>query len=248
MRAGVVIGSYGMPGAVELNIAAIRATCGPCVPILVYDDHTPLEEGGDRIRTIPYRYSGVELLVSDQNHGHANGDVQAFRAGLEWANAYCLSILVKFSQRFIITDHDWLEQDATAMISGGHDIYTQKAYHLQLKFRMRTECVMMNVSRCWPMAHAMSDRIGCSAEDAVANWSEQYGLRVGRWARIPPDRFEKVPGLLWHNSDSNDDYNDQATGYRELAARLGVDLGQEFSGAGWHVIAWKRPGTHYRML
>jgi len=37
-KAGVVIGHYNRPDALELNIAAIRHHCGPTVPILVSDD------------------------------------------------------------------------------------------------------------------------------------------------------------------------------------------------------------------
>ncbi len=247
LDAGIVIGSYGMPGAVELNIAAIRHTCGD-VPILVYDDATPCQEGGQRIQTIPDRYSGVNLYISPQNHGHANGDLQAFRRGLEWASVRGLRRLVKFSQRFIITDQGWLRNDGDRMAGLGYDVYSQPAYHLNLYFRMRTECVMMDVGRCWPMVELLKNPVGCSAEDAVSNYADQLGLNVGRWARIPPDRFARQPGILWHNANSDDNYENPSPEYRELAERLDVDLGSEFSGAGWHVIATRRPGTQYRML
>src|SRR4051812_20879972 len=37
---GVVVGSYGFPRLIELQVCLIRATCGP-VPILVADDCSP---------------------------------------------------------------------------------------------------------------------------------------------------------------------------------------------------------------
>lgn len=245
---GVVIGSYGMPGVVELGIAAIRSTCGPDVPILVHDDATPFGEGRERILSIPRRHKGVELFVSTTSKGHANGDLQAFRRGLEWADQLKLKTLAKFSQRFILTTPGWLEQDSLAMIESGVALLSQKAYHLHMTFAMRTEAVLMNVAKCLPMVEDMRTRIAVSTEDQMRFLANKHNLTQGRWERIPPDRFQPATGVIWHNSEANDEYNGPARAYHDLAERLGVDLGPEFSGAGWHVIAPHRPNAQYRMF
>jgi len=245
---GVVIGSYGMPGVVELGIAAIRDTCGPDVPILVHDDATPTNEGRARIQSIPSRYPGVQLYTSHACNGHANGDLQAFRRGLEWANRLKLKTLAKFSQRFILTASGWLEQDSLSMLKAGVAIYSQKGYHLHMTFAMRTEAVLMDVAQCQPMVEDMRARIAVATEDQVRYLANKHNLKQARWERIPPDRFQPATGVIWHNSESDDRYNGPALAYHRLAERLGVDLGPEFSGAGWHVIACHRPHAQYRMF
>lgn len=244
-RSGVVIGSYGMPGVVELNIAAIRHTCGP-VPILVVDDATPKNEGGSRIASITERYQGVELITNQANMGHAPGDLECFRQGLLWAGVRGLDVLVKFSQRFIITAPGWIQDDARSLIDSGDDIWSQPAYHLNLRFPMRTEAVMMRT----PSPELAKLCVDCktATEDHMHWAAETAGLKIGRWERIPPDRFHRYKNIVWHNTDGVDVYREGGKAYHELAERLGVDLGNEFSAAGWHVIAPNRPGTKYRMF
>lgn len=244
MNAGVVIGSYGMPGVVELNIACIRAACGPDVPILISDDCTPQGEGLERLQGLPDKWDGVQLRSTERNMGHARGDVITFRTGLLWAVEKGLDYLVKFSQRFILTTSNWLSDDCWYMYTNGIRLMSQPAYHLHMHFPMRTECVIMNVPAAVPVIRTLKD---CqTAAEHHIHWAfNQQGIRMERWPRIPPDRFHRYQGIVWHNSDANDTYGESHKAYEDLAARHGIDLGPEFSGAGWHVIAQHRPGTEY---
>lgn len=245
VRAGVVIGSYGMPGVVELGIAAIRDTCGPDTPILVVDDQTPAKEGGERIATIQDRL-GVPVIVTDRPYGHAAGDVKVFTHGLEWAACEGLEVLVKFSQRLIITTPGWLQDDAAWLLANGYAAASQKAYHLHMRFPMRTEAVMMAVANAGAVLPFMKAPCITAAEHHIAHAYNVAGLPVGRWPRIPPDRFHPYKGIIWHNTHGADDYkNDGGNAYRMLALKYNIDLGNEFSAAGWHVIAANRPGCNY---
>lgn len=253
---GVVIGSYGMPGVVELSIAMIRKTCGN-VPVLISDDCTPESMGRQRLVEMTQRWPAVSLIVGKENLGHAPGDVRAFRNGIRWAVANGISYLCKLSQRFIFLADNWLQSMCEEMEREGHAVSSQRAVHLHMQFAMRTECVFLDVNRCAASQRFMElidptgGKIPTAAEDWIAAAINQGGLGpMHRCRKIPVDRFMKRNDILWHNTDGRDVYgaSDGGDAYRQWAEKLGVDLGPEFSAAGWHVIAPNRPDANYHML
>lgn len=252
---GVVIGSYGMPGVVELSIAMIRKTCGHSVPILIADDNTPEKMGRKRLLELPRKWPSVSLIMNGENLGHAPGDIRAYRNGLRWAKANHIKYLCKLSQRFIFTSENWLKTACDMMQSMGVAVASQRAVHLNLQFAIRSECVFMDVDKCTSSEVMMSrldpaeGKIPTSAEDWLAAAINEGGLGpVQRCAILPVDRFGKHPNAIWHNSHSTDNYNEVENAYTRLAKEMGIDLGPEFSGAGWHVIAAHRPEAKYHML
>lgn len=252
MNCGIVIGSYGMPGVVELGIALARHTCGD-VPILVSDDATPECRGRDRIRDLPKRWDGVELVVSDENLGHAPGDVRAFRNGLRWAKRLNLDFLAKFSQRFIPVLPDWLNISCRELDRVGVATASQRGIHLNLLFPLRTEAVLFDVRKTSDAFVKAMDppggKIPCAAENFVYNHLQNAGmLPFHRWGLFGPDRFAKMTTHLWHNThgDHHAPASDQA--YLDWAEKLGVDLGPEFSAHGWHIIAHLNPHLGYKMM
>ncbi len=251
---GVVIGSYGMPGVVELSIAAIRKTCGD-VPILIADDCTPESMGRQRLLYLPAKWPGVSLHMTGENLGHAPGDIRAYRNGLNWAQKHGIQFICKLSQRFIFTGDKWLQDVCREMEIHGYAVSSQRAVHLNMQFMIRSECVFLDVQKCIASPRLMTrldppgGKIPTSAEDWLhAGIHEGNLMPVHRCRRIPVDRFEKRSDVLWHNSDSSDDYAESHNAYHELAAELGIDLGPEFSGAGWHILAHHRPEANYHML
>lgn len=251
---GVVIGSYGMPGVVELSIAMIRKTCGD-VPILIADDCTPESMGRQRLLDMPKKWPGVSLIMNGENLGHAPGDIRAYRNGLRWAEKNGIFYICKLSQRFIFLSDNWLETVCDEMEMHGYATSSQRAVHLHMQFAIRSECVFMDVKQCTESAGMMSrldppgGKINASAEDWLhAGISEGRLMPVMRCRLMPVDRFGKHTSVLWHNSDSSDDYHEKENRYTQLAAEMGIDLGPEFSGAGWHVITAHRPDAGYHML
>ena len=92
-------------------------------------------------------------------------------------------------------------------------------------------------------------KIPTSAESWLhAGINEGKLLPVMRCRLMPVDRFGKHSSVLWHNSDADDSCQGGAEAYHNLAKEMGIDLGPEFSGAGWHVIASMRPDANYKML
>lgn len=259
---GVVIGSYGMPGVVELNIAAVRHYCGN-VPILIADDNTPDSQGRKRILQLAEKWDGVDVIINKENLGHAPGDVRAFRNGLLWAKRKYIKYICKLSQRFIFVKKRWLQNAVDEMMMYAAKVSTQPCYHLNMNFHMRTECVFLEVAPCVTTPKFMkflepaNGKIMASAEDWMTAAIAEGKLvdthadgRAGfhRCSLLPIDRFKKVPHIIWHNTDGVDVYNQGGKAYFELAEKLGVNLGPEFSAAGWHIIAAHRPEANYHML
>ena len=252
---GVVIGSFGMPGVIELSIALVRKTCGD-VPILVADDHTPCSMWQMRLMQLPEKWGNVSVVMTGENLGHAPGDIRAYRNGLRWAGEHGIRYICKLSQRFLFTLPGWLPTWCEEMEREKVAVSSQRAVHLHMGFALRSECVFLDVQRCLASTvfmdriNPLHGKIPTSAEDWLAAAINEGGLGpVYRCRLIPVDRFAKREGVVWHNTHGRDDYhNDGGEVYRQLAEEMGIDLGPEFSAAGWHVIHPNRPDAKYHML
>lgn len=254
MNCGIVIGSYGMPGVVELGIAVARHTCGGDVPILISDDCTPDCRGAARIKTIPDRWPGVELVVTETNLGHAPGDTRAFRNGLLWAKRIGLDYLAKFSQRFIPLRPNWLQLSAADLKASGLAYASQRAVHLHMGFPMRTEAVLMDVRRCTESEGFMGKldppggKIPTSAEHWICAAANEFLGKMHRWRLFSPDRFHRMNTVVWHNANASDDFH-SGDEYRELAKRYGIQLTEHDRFCGWHIIhALDSSASSYHML
>lgn len=89
---GVAIGTYDSlhaskrrfgTHAVELNLAVLRANCGPDVPILVCDDASP-RNSQRRYREVCEKY-GAQFSTNRQRMGHSSGDMVVFHKAIRWA-------------------------------------------------------------------------------------------------------------------------------------------------------------------
>lgn len=227
---GVVIGSYGMPSVVKLNVASILAN-NPDARILVYDDATP----HDRDPTGFFRQAPVdfELHRASESHGHIGGDIRAFTTGLEWAASHGLKYLVKLSQRFIIHSPMWMKQ--TVQFAETENVVTasQKAMHSGIRpwghDGIRTECMLLRVAD-WarPEVIEMLLKISLTPEVWLRKTAEELvhpGKPVDRWRIYGPDKNHKRTGILWHDANPESEYHD-------LARKLGVNL-VNYSNAGW---------------
>ena len=240
MNIGVVIGSFGMPAAVALNIAAIRQFNGPDVPILVHDDSTPPDR--DSHCFFHKKHSEFELYRTPKQLGHVPGDISCFVEGLKWANERGLKYLVKLSQRFIFTQQNWLTKSAEECEELGIITLTQSnAIHGIRPWGydgIRSECVLMQV-KSWNRLEVIQalKSYPATPEHSVAEVARKHvhpQVPIGRWRMFGPDKAAKRNDVLWHDANSDDDY-------QALAEKLAVDMAG-FSSAGWnHLLgtAWK---------
>lgn len=230
---GISIGSYGMPGIIELQAAAIRANCGD-IPIIVSDDHT--EEAGDdgmekkiRILDICEKYDLIYRETAPVRVGHAGGDLGSFHHGLTYAASKGIEYWLKLSQRFIV-DRPMFVQKCAAILKA-HQQHTMSQVHQnhgQFYFAMRTEFVLMEVAR-WHrpdiMAKLTPRPLGRAAEDIVHDCVNTIGGSFFSSTLFTAERSKKHEGVLWYEADGPE-------GYQRLAEKYGVNLGAGFHAGG----------------
>jgi hypothetical protein len=235
---GVVLGCYGWPRLVELQIRLIRDTCGT-VPILVSDDCSP--GFGERVAAgSPYAllqavcasHDGVALWPNVARIGHTGGDVAAFWKGLLWAEARGLSVLAKLSQRFLLDRPRWLQDGARELLLCGLPLAARRCRGAE-RFDLRTEACLLNVPQLYrpEILCALTPRRHGLARTAEALLHQVLVERCGGvfwpWDVYGEDRYERNPGVVWHCSDP-------PAAYQCLAERFGLALDPDFHTSGWH--------------
>lgn len=236
---GVVVGSFGMPSAVQLNVAAIRHFNGNNIPILVHDDSTP--PARDPCGYFQQKHD-FDFYSTPHQLGHIPGDISCFTTGLEWAERLGLKYLVKLSQRFLFTKRDWLA--ARSKESEEFGIITASQNNAIHGIRpwgydgIRTECVMMRVQDwCRPAVFEALRAFPATPEHSIAEVARKHvhpHLPIARWRAFGPDKAVKRDGVLWHDANPDADY-------QALAVELGVNI-PGYSSAGWnHLLGakWK---------
>ncbi|VTS01527.1 unnamed protein product [Gemmata massiliana] len=226
---GVAIGSYKWPALVELQVRAVRATCGP-VPVLVSNDHP---ESAPALAAICAAHPDVTLDTNPERIGHTGGDLAVFWKGVTWGAARGLSVVAKLSQRMIFTGPYWLQDGARDLRASG--LGTSGRASTEPRWPFRTEAVLLDVAR-WNrpevLEHVAPGRYwdrregGFAAEVAVLELIRFHlGGAYWPWPALPTNRRSKGP-FVWHHSHSADEY-------RALAARFGVALPGDFHVGGW---------------
>lgn len=238
---GVVIGSFGMPSAVALNVAAIRNFNKTRIPILVHDDFTQNDRDPDGyLLNVNEEF---ELIKSERQLGHIAGDIRCFIRGLKWARRMGLKYLVKLSQRFIFTSNEWCASavvyaERENVITASQIAYSNAAAPWG-SGSTRTECVMFRVDD-WARDAVYEALEGYHAtpELSVRNVAESVvhpERKVDRWRAFGPDKSKKRVGVLWHDANGEGEY-------RALAETLGCKFGW-YTNLGWPTLL----GHSYKM-
>ena len=226
---GVAIGSYKWPALVELQIRAIRATCG-AVPILVSNDHP---ESAPALAVICAAYLDVTLDNNPERIGHTGGDISVFWKGTKWGAARGLCVVAKLSQRMIFTGPYWLQDGARDLLASGLGAAARAS--TEPRWPLRTEAVLMDVTqwnrpellaRCAPGQYWDRRAGGFPAEVAILELIHfQLGGAYWPWPVLPMNRRSQGP-FVWHHSHATEEY-------RALATQYGVALPGDFHVGGW---------------
>lgn len=229
--AGVVIGSYGWPALVALQIRVIRETCGP-VPICVSSDKP---EATAELAAICSAAPDVYLWPNATRIGHCGGDISAYWKGIVWGAARGLKVVAKLSHRFFALRPRWLQDGAGELLASGLPLATRKCAGRE-NFPLRTEAVLLDVAQ-WnrPDVLAMLAPREYWRDVPGGNYVEHYFDRLLRthlggvywpWSLLNEDRYAPAPDTLWHCSHTRAEYD-------ALAARYGVTLPPDFHVEGW---------------
>jgi len=244
---GVVIGTYGYPNLIELQIKLIRKHCGE-VPILITDDcsdgtaMTPWADSSfGKLSALSRKYSKVTLWSNPIRLGHAGGDLTSYFVGLQWAKALGLDILAKLSQRCLLDVPEWLQEGSKALWESGESTSSQKCLEGRSVFAIRSEAMLMVVDK-WATADAL-DHLrprplsivegtwGVPAETVI--WDtirDRLCGRIHRWKLFGEDRMTKYDGMIWHCSHGKEDY-------QAMFDREGVEMDKNFTCKGWVQLA-----------
>jgi glycosyltransferase involved in cell wall biosynthesis len=95
MNFGIVIGTFGSPAYISLQLESIKRFT-PNTNVLLHDDCS----NNPRLKLIAEHYN-IDFTSTSQHLQHRNGDARVFAAGLRWAQQNKLDYLVKISRRFI---------------------------------------------------------------------------------------------------------------------------------------------------
>lgn len=234
---GVAIGTYdslvrGMrygTEAVRLNLAVLRANCGPDLKILVCDDASP-PDSQQRYRALCKEY-GAQFQTNRYRMGHTSGDMIVFHKALHWARRRGLQTVTKLSQRMVIDVPNWVQRDAARLLSSGYATQAQMLTNFGRE-QIRTECVMMDVGR-WMTAGILEHY----RPRRIPYWNESHTFRAIAHlvdpARpyphyLPWDRLSYVRGGDGPPVYFRDMHNAEEE-FRRLAERHGLRLGASFS-------------------
>lgn len=232
---GAVVGTYGRPDLVELQLHYLCRVNG--LPVLVHDDFSPESEAVKEVcRQFREEGHDVTFTGTSENFGHRRGDLMAFSAGLEWAAERGFDLLYKISRRFIYQG-EWVSQAKSAAVSTGGLTFSSFTTTEGLGFR--TEFCGMSV-KAWErkiqtirqiaagkvsrlveaVIHDMAKEIAGFAPDEVRLRMIDQGLAPDQqgYTFIPwigTDRSDPPPPVLWHHKHKEEDYQEALNHIKE---------------------------------
>ena len=230
LNVGVIVGSYGLPGMIALNLAVIRDRCGD-VPIIVVDDCSPGFQATPnprspfgRIQAACIKYNAALRPTGHERIGHAGGDMAIVWHGLQWAAGLQLDYVAKLSQRCIVDIPNWLSKEAKGLKRLGLPLGCRTCKEGNATFPLRSELMLFDV-KLWNrpdvLSHLMPRKTNRIATEIVY-WDDvrdRLGGHMWEWSLVGPDRCVKSPGVLWHCANGRDEYE-------ALARKHGIEMGQ----------------------
>lgn len=251
-REAIVVGHFGIPGAVRFQLALNKRHLN--VPMLVTDDWTWESKRANETDVDGRRrhkelidacyWGGAHLrTVSETSRcKHAGGDLGAFYHGLIWAAEHGIEYIMKLSMRaFVFGIDKYLQQTVDLMAKYNYQTATHVCQYGDNKtyYLARTEIVVMHVPT-WCQPNILTQltprpNVG-AAEDIIADIvSKNLTQRMLGPHWFGPDRRTKYPNLHWHDNYYGPtpelDYKAAKEGEkiaRDLAATYQVDLGDEY--------------------
>jgi hypothetical protein len=226
---GLVIGSYGVPAYMHLQLASWKHLY-PTIPLLIHDDSS---DASDQIADLCKTY-GASFYKTEKREGHQEGDLSACIKGLEFGRDNGVDIMVKFSRRWVplVNFVPTLQQVAYETQYATYSNQCQSCRH-----RFRTECVAWHVPTYVENGHVdkMKERLRLRFCFQDGIWMELFSQRLaaeavqrntcvanvryrkketrhheylhyGIWDWMSNDCWKRNSQWIWHRSDTPLDY------------------------------------------
>jgi hypothetical protein len=225
LRLGLVIGSYAAVPYVHLQLET-RKRLYPHVPMLVQDDGSPCQ---GILRDLCSSY-GVDFQSNPVRFPVSGvGDLRVYSAGLEWAHARGITLLYKFSRRFLPLT-DWSEEATALALASQAATYSSSCTRCGYGFR--TECIGFHVETWFRLGmydniqsqvsrheqHFVEGYMHNNAKTAIgkvclqhSQWVLDHPMPDDRAGYAQPvfmgvNRFAPNPFALWHDADPPERY------------------------------------------
>lgn len=192
---GVVIGTFGTPGFVRLQLEAMKRY-NPGVPVLVSDDASCRMELVEVCREY-----GAKFVRNSCRLGHVPGDLSVMLHGLRWAKFHGFDLLVKFSRRWL-PQKPWADDFKNLAFKTQHHTFSGKCSWSNFSFR--SEALGMSVAAWYPFTAELDKVV---REAASPNWVE-YWLHD--------------TAIAMQANDAARQYESDAKGYVEWDAMFGT--------------------------
>lgn len=225
---GLVIGSYGAPAYIHLQLASWKHLY-PTIPLLIHDDSS---DASDQIADLCKTY-GASFYKTEKREGHQEGDLSACIKGLEFGRDNGVDIMVKFSRTWIPLV-DFVPSIQRLAYETQYATYSSRC--ISCRHRFRTECVGLHVPTYVEKGHLdimreglrlRSEAWGCMelllhriAKEIVKNNACMANVRhrsakirhskcldYAIWNWIGDDCRKRSSRWIWHRSDTPIDYH-----------------------------------------
>ena len=181
MKIGFVIGTYGTPSYVELNVRKLLSFGIEPEDILVIDDAS----GDEKLPAI-CKELGVGFESNEKNLGHFPGDFHVFARAVEFGIENQHDIVVKVSRRFVCL------QDPRPSLEQLHERFNASCYGTRnpiLLLPLRTEFVALNVSH-WKYFISELENQGYD-QDNRAGTFEHWFVEIAKVVQMLHLRYSK---------------------------------------------------------
>ncbi len=223
-KIGVVIGSQGWPGLMELQITLIRKMCWH-LPILIAED-APRKETPE-ILFLKKKYNEVDVWNNPRSFGHGAGDMSAFFKGIVWAKKNNIEYLVKISRRLLIESPFWIQYWTKRLIKDGLSVslQVQRFYpwpiHTHLMI-LKVEDWFNKIEDILPFEY---DTVKTSYNVEIHMGEiikKNFGNKYSTLSLVSVSPDVRFPGITWHVSHTLQEYKD-------MFIKYGIKMDENFS-------------------
>lgn len=246
LKCGVVVGSFGYPGYIELGLQCLWTyerlnrvindiSTKDTIDYLIHEDNSP---AAHEVAEVACKY-GADFYCTPKRLNIAVGDMSAVVEGMKWAQRSGMDILVKLSRRFII-DKPFVN-DLKAIMSATQ-MPTACAPDAWTSWGYRSECQAFYVP-AWVESGALAemqaivdaDRVYGALPEAVYH---DLARKVNRWMHPGNGRmlepFNYGDDVDW--TVRNEQFFQRASwdGYVPWYSVLGLSKKSQVDGVYWH--------------